>query len=492
MMPIIPKPNQCQLKDGFYEIPEAGWESLVKKEIDPSLGNQEAYRLFIKPEGIRLCAATEQGLFYGEKTLQQLGHAHGNKLPCYCICDEPAYPYRGFMIDCARHFFSVADLKTMIEAASRFKYNVFHWHLTEDQGWRVEVESYHKLVTVGSTRPCSHFGKILEPEPHSGYYTKDEIRDIVAYCKERFIDVVPEFEIPGHASAILASYPEFSCTGEPVEIKLGAGIFKDILCAGKEEVYTFIERILDEFVELFPYERIHLGGDEAPKAHWNACPDCQRKIEEEGLANANALQTYMTNRVAAYLKTKGKIVTVWNDSIKGGNLSTEITVQQWVGEPEDSVAHANAGGKIIMSEFFYYYLDYPYGQTPLRKTYERDPMPPGLEDEARANVLGVEAEIWTEYISDLDRMAYMAWPRMAAIAEAGWTKQELKHSAGFERRMTQLTGLLTELGLKIAPEEMWNIKGLKKVIDFRKFWNKTITWEGAKSAVSTYFENKKE
>lgn len=491
MMPLVPKPNKCQIRAGEFHIPQGDSDSWVQTEINDCVLHPEGYRLTITPQGALVQAATERGIFYGKQTLRQLVFAHKTKMPCYYISDEPAYSHRGFMLDCARHFFPVADIKKMIDAAALFKLNLFHWHLTEDQGWRIEIDQYPELVTIGSVREYTRFGKVLEPGVYSGHYTKDEIREIIAYCKERGIDVVPEFEIPGHASAILAAYPEFSCSGEPVKVKTGGGIFPDILCAGKEAVYTFIERVLDEYIELFPYDKIHLGGDEAPKGNWRACPDCQAKMQAEGLQSENALQVYMMNRVAQYLAGKGKTAVVWNDAIKDTAVDSSVAIQYWMGDKAATVAHVQQGGDVILSDFSSYYLDYSYGQTPLKKTYAYDPAAQVFAIEGAGRILGVEAPLWAEYIPDLTQLAHMGFPRLAAMAETGWTFSQNKHQAGFERRVKQVLPMLAEFGLNWAPQQLWNIKGVKKVADLAKFWNRAASAENARTTYA-YGRDKRE
>lgn len=484
MIPIIPKPNHCTMQKGWFTIPKGGIASAIQTRIDETIAHPEGYTLEITESGIEMCAATAQGIFYAQQTLRQLQQGYRDRLPLFTIADQPAHGYRGFMLDCCRHFFPVEDLKKMIDAAACFKFNKFHWHLTDDQGWRIQIDSYPKLVEVGATRPGSNFGKTHEPGPYGGYYTKDDIREIVQYCKDRFIDVIPELEIPGHASAILAAYPELSCDGEPVEVKTSGGIFPDILCAGNPEIYPFLEAVLDEFMELFPYEMIHLGGDEAPKKNWRNCQRCQDLMQELALDSEHALQGHLTNTVAAYLEKCGKKVMVWNDSLKGGNILQSITIQHWMGNPEQSAAHANQGGDVVVSDYYHYYLDYSYGQTPLEKTYNYEPTFGDLTDEGAKHILGVECPVWTEYISDFKRMTYMAWPRMAAVAETGWTDREQRNYGGFEHRLQQLSGLFHSLRIQGAPPSDWNPKGVQKVSQLLSFWNNAITWDAAKQMIS--------
>lgn len=310
---ILPKPRELQIGEGFYQ----GELQQVKQIGDDSL-ETEGYRLKIGAQAIEMRAKTQVGFYYAEQTLRQLQRQNGGKLPLCEIVDAPVFAHRGFMLDCVRHFFPVTDLKRLIEAAARMKLNRFHWHLTDDQGWRIQIDAFPKLTQLASMRPCSNFGRYREAGPHGGFYTKEEIREIVAFCAERQITVIPEIEMPGHASALLSAYPEFSCDGKPVQVKTRGGVHADTLCAGKEETYAALESILTEVMELFPGKRIHLGGDEAPKDHWKACPLCQRKMRQEGLKSEVELQCWFTDRMADFLKSHGREAVVWNDALKGG------------------------------------------------------------------------------------------------------------------------------------------------------------------------------
>ena len=298
---ILPKPREIQVEEGFYQ----GGPERMEQICDDSL-ETEGYRLKIGAQAIEMRAKTQAGFYYAEQTLRQLQRQNGGKLPLCEIVDAPVFAHRGFMLDCVRHFFPVTDLKRLIEAAARMKLNRFHWHLTDDQGWRIEISAFPKLTELASMRPFSNFGRSMEYGPHGGYYTKSDIREIVAFCAERHITVIPEIEMPGHASALLSAYPEYSCDGKPVAVKTRGGVYADTLCAGKEETYAALEAILMEVMELFPGKQIHLGGDEAPKDHWKACPLCQRKMRQEGLKSEVELQCWFTDRMAAFLKSHGR------------------------------------------------------------------------------------------------------------------------------------------------------------------------------------------
>lgn len=485
-LPLIPSPAELQPKIGFYS-----GTGNIEEQKDTGISGEEQYRLEISKSGILLRASHEKGFFYGRQTLRQLEGVFGKRLPCCVIDDRPAFSHRGFMIDCVRHFFPVADLKAMIEAAALFKFNIFHWHLVDDQGWRVPIDRYPRLTQIGSKRSCSNFGRYMEPAPYGGVYSKEDIREIVRFCAQRHIDVIPEIEMPGHVSALLAAYPEFSCTKAPIEVKTRGGIHKDILCAGNEAVYEVMENILTEVMELFPYHKIHIGGDEAPKDNWAACPACQKKIKQEGLKNESELQCYFTNRIAAFLGRHGRTAIVWNDALKGGSLDPSVEVQYWIGELSLTEQFVNSGGHMIMSDYYHYYLDYSYGQTSLAKIHTYDPIPAGLTHEAKSRFDGVEAPIWTEYIPDLRQMGRMVWPRMAAVAQTGWSR-EILTPLEFESRAEQLMPLLHTLGIPSAPKKLWNMKKNDRIRDALKFWYHAMTWGDFKAFICQLKREKKE
>lgn len=488
MNTIFPRPCETRPGDGLFQ----GNADHIDKCLDDSIAHNEGYRLKISADTIAVRAKTQAGFYYAEQTLRQLQHQHGGTLPQCEIVDAPAYDHRGFMLDCVRHFFPVADLKRLIEAAARMKLNRFHWHLTDDQGWRIQIDAFPKLTELASMRPYSNFGRSMEYGPHGGFYTKSDIREIVAFCAERQIEIIPEIEMPGHASALLSAYPEFSCDGKPVSVKTRGGVYADTLCAGKEETYAALETILTEVMELFPGKQIHLGGDEAPKDHWKTCPLCQRKMREEGLKSEVELQCWFTGRMAAFLKAHGREAIVWNDALKRSDrLSPEITLQYWVGGDDASViAHADAGGAVIQSPCTRYYLDSCYGQLPLNRVYAYDPVFPAQK--SRESTLGVEAPIWTEYIPDMKKAGYMAFPRMAAIAETGWCGAKGKDMEEFQNRLLRFLPLLRELGFEPAPETVWNMKKSARIRDALRFWHHALTWADFMDFVNRLRQEKKE
>ena len=446
---IIPKPNQVDFYGGTVNPAELP----VEYHIDDSFG-EEKYVLDIQKNKATIISKGEKGRYYAEKTYMQL--VSQGDLPLCKIVDEPAYSYRGFMIDSARHMQTVEELKKYILAAAEFRFNIFHWHLCDDQGWRIESEAFPELMEIGAYRDCHGFGSD-NGSRYGGYYTKDEIRDIIAFCKELYIDVIPEIDVPGHTTAIIATYPELSCRGEKIPVATNGGIFKDILCPGKEEVYEFCYKLFDEICELFPYGYIHIGGDEAPKARWCSCEKCQAKIKAEGLKDVEELQGYFTNKIIAYLEqVKGRKVLAWNEVLNSGIVTDSAIVCDWMDRKHKCEEYANKGGKIIAEDFYYYYLDYPYGMTPLKKTYGFSPLLEKLTEEGKKNVLGVETPIWTEYVEDFERMCYMCFPRLIACGEAGWTREENKDYKSFRKRLRVYDSKLLSIGVKMADEKEWD------------------------------------
>ena len=442
----------------------------------------EGYRIDISARRAQLSAGDDAGLFYGLQTLLQLADERGN-LPCVSIEDHPRYRYRGLHLDVCRHFFPVRFIKHYLDWMASCKLNTFHWHLTDDQGWRVEIDSHPELVSVGSHRHRSDFGQYHFDEEYSGHFTKDEIREIVAYADDNYIEVIPEFDMPGHTLSVLAAYPELSCKGVPLKVGTKQGIYDDILCAGNDDALKLVFDVLGEMVELFPGRFFHIGGDEAPKTRWKECPKCQARMREKGLKNEEELQGWFVLQAIDFLKKHGKTAIVWNESLNSGMMPKDIIVQRWMDKKDRSVEFANNGGKMIVSEFYYYYCDYPYGMTSLKKTYSLDPYIKGLTEEGKKNVFGVECPIWTEYVRDFDRLSYMCFPRFWAVAEAGWTKRENMDCESFEERFEALRPMLENIGIKPAPRSDWNPNPLRCLSELRKFFKGTANLPDIKNMI---------
>ena len=470
---VVPRPNAVTYTGGI--VCRTAFDNVFEYTVyDPKLGG-EGYCLKLEPSCVTITANTAKGLFYARKTLEQLKAAE--TIPCVTIEDVPRFSYRGFMLDSARHMQKASDIKKIVDAAALLKFNVFHWHLSDDQGFRIESEKFPELNEKGSWREGDDFGSRHVAEPYGGFYTKDEIRDIVAYCAERFIEVIPEIDVPGHTTALISTYPQLSCHNEQIAVKTKQGIFEDILCAGKDETLKFVYELLGEIIELFPSENFHIGGDEAPKIRWKECPECQAKIRELGLENEEELQGWFTSKIIEFLAEKGKKAIVWNESLAGGNLPEGTAVQMWMDPKKNCITWANRGNAIINSDFYHYYCDYPYYMTPLKKTYNFSPVPKGVAPIMERFVLGVECPMWTEHVYSFEWLCYMAFPRFAAVAERGWTKDRLCDCADFENRFTAIMPLIKEKGVYPAPKNEWNYNPAKRLGGTLRFFADKIDFE---------------
>ncbi|HIT34164.1 MAG TPA: beta-N-acetylhexosaminidase [Candidatus Faecousia intestinigallinarum] len=453
--------------------------------------------LSISEKGVLLSASDAAGTFYGMKTLEQLRFQYGDELPCMEIEDKPAYAYRSFHIDTARHFFSIDVLKAMADTAASFKLNQFHWHFSDDQGWRIESAAFPRLHEIGAKRQGDHFGTYSSDEIAHDYYTREEVRELVAYCAERHIEIVPEIDLPGHVTAILAAYPELSCTEKPQQVRTSAGIFPEILCPGKERSFEFLFALLDDLCELFPGKYFHIGGDETPKIRWNACPHCRRRMQEEGLADTRQLQGYLTNRVAAHLRKHGKRVICWNEAALGENLDPDIIVQIWNDDPKDPSLKAlsrqkdengkptspnqgigakliRQGHDLIISNMRGSYCDYPYAYIKTAMVHDEPIRLQNCEDiqkEAEEHTLGVEALIWTEYIRDRETLEKMAWPRFAAKADRAWSGDDAGDYTDFAKRMKVLFSYLQQKAPNAAAPSGWMpgpFRAMREMLSFVK------------------------
>ena len=447
----------------------------IALSLDKSLAI-EGYTLDITKHGVTIKGGSAQGVFYGLQSLRQvIFHAKGGKsvkVDCMSVNDKPHFGYRGGMLDVCRHIFSVEEVKTFIDMLAMHKMNRFHWHLTEDQGWRIEIKKYPNLMKVGSMRKETAVGLHNKKEapkydgkPYGGYFTQDEVREIVRYASERYIEVIPEIDMPGHMVAALASYPELGCTKGPYEVRTRWGISKDVLCAGRESTFEFVEGVLAEVLELFPSKYIHVGGDECPKNRWKECPDCQKRIQEEGLKDEFELQSYFIHRVEKFLAKNGRHLIGWDEILEGG-ISKTATIMAWRGAKR-GIAAAKLGNEVIMTPTHFCYLDYANtsdreknnepicggrnGKRPLtlRKAYSFDPYDQ-LNDYERKFIKGVQGNMWTEYVPNFKHVQHMVLPRIAAIAEVGWTYGE-KNYDDFARRMHLLRKLYDKCGYNYAP-----------------------------------------
>lgn len=516
---IIPEPIKSQIKEGSFKLDTTTsihsdnlFESnlnilreLLKSEINLDLKQilnsekksdnnyialisvnerskfpPEGYKIEINTNFITIKASTGQGCFYGIQTLKQLliSNKSSNQLkndstillPCIEIEDYPRFKWRGFMLDESRHFFGKGVVKKILDIMGFLKLNKFHWHLTDDQGWRIEIKKYPKLIEIGSKRKGEKLWssrikaeRVRDKKQYSGFYTQAEIKEVIEYAKKYYIDIIPEIDIPGHTTSIIAAYPELSCTRGPFEVRNFFGILEDVLCAGNEEVYHFLENLFDEIIELFPSKFIHIGGDEVPKTRWNDCAKCQAKIKEENLENVKNLQTYFTNRIAEYILSRGKIPIGWNE-ILNKNLISDAICQYWTPNLRILLKNIKMGRKVIMSETGKIYLNYGYKVSPLQGVYEYNVIPKTLEVQYYSQFLGIEACLWTEFISTSERFEYLTFPRLIALAENSWTLNKNKNYDKFmEKLPTFLKKHFTDINLPKVEE--YSIKLEKKKLN---------------------------
>ncbi|MFY9114562.1 MAG: beta-N-acetylhexosaminidase [Dethiobacteria bacterium] len=439
--------------------------------IDPDIKDNEEYCLKIKENNISIRANGDRGLFYGVQSLKQIiFDCYIDKravIPALEINDRPRFRYRGYMLDIVRHFFDRAEILRLIELLSLQKYNIFHLHLTDDQGWRVEMKKYPNLITTGSKRSQT----LGDRTPHGGYLTREDLAEIIKYAAEHFMTIVPEIDMPGHFTSAIASYPELGCDGKQIPVATSFGIKSDIACAGKETTYEFIHGVLDEITALFPSPYIHIGGDEAEKSHWAACPHCREIMAGEKLPDLEALQGYFTNKIVEYLSGKGKKAIVWNESIYSGFLDERAICQYWSDgkTPQRVIEEINRGRETIISKFTPLYLDYPFAMHSLRAVYEFDPVPEGVDDKFRHKIMGVETPLWTEYIEDREQIDYMSFPRVCAVSELSWTDPPHKNYDNFLYRLRSFHRILDALGVKYAPLSVTDPAGFEKISQMLKF-----------------------
>lgn len=444
--------------------------NIILLSLDLDNDNEEAYRINVNENAISISGSSEAGVFYGIQTLRKATPVgkYAVSYPAVTINDEPRFGYRGTMLDIARHFQSVEFVKKFIDMIALHNINRFHWHLTEDQGWRIEIKKYPRLTEVGSMRSETVIGQNTgeyDGIPHGGFYTQAEIKDIVNYAAERYITVIPEIDLPGHMLAALTAYPELGCTGGPYEVERTWGVFDDVLCPGKEHTFTFLEDVLTEVMELFPSKYIHIGGDECPKVLWEECPDCQNRIKELGLKDAEHkkefyLQSYVTARVEKFLNDHGRSIIGW-DEILEGELAPNATVMSWRGM-QGGIEAAKMNHDVIMTPTTYCYFDYyqtqfiddePFGiggYVPVELVYSFEPAPDILTKEQKQHILGAQANLWTEYIKTSEHVEYMLLPRLAALSEVQWMQPDKKDYDEFLTRLPQLTLLYDKLNYNYA------------------------------------------
>ena len=462
---LIPKPERMTMTGGTFRVDSLALfggrsSQSVKTVIDDAWsGSPEGYQLDVTPKGIDLRAGSSDGLFYGMQTLRQL--YSGGEVPCVSIQDNPRFGYRGLHLDVSRHFFSKEEVMKLLDVMSFYKLNTLHMHLTDAGGWRIEIDKYPKLTSETAFRTESDWRKWWDgrdrkylpegtPGAYGGYYTKEDIREIVKHAASKHINIIPEIEFPGHSEEVLMAYPELSCSGKPY--------LNGDFCIGNEQSFAFMEDVLAEVIDLFPSEYIHIGGDEAGKSAWKTCPKCQGVMKKNGMKSVDELQSYMIHRAEEFLISKDRKLIGWDEILEGG-LAPEATVMSWRGE-DGGIKSARMGHDVVMTPGNYMYLDFyqadpktqPYaigGYTPIKKVYSYDPIPAdSLTAEECRHILGVQANTWTEYIQTPEHLEYMMFPRALAVAEIGWTPQELRTWEDFKPRMNAHISRLQGMGVR--------------------------------------------
>ena len=467
----------------FSGAPVAGGILLTVKNAGTNLG-AEGYELSVTTNSVVIRAPTQAGLFYGAQTLLQLlppeifsTNRVSNadwRVPCVEIEDQPRFKWRGMLLDVSRHFFNKNEIERLLDEMALHKLNTFHWHLTDDQGWRIEIKKYPKLTEIGAWRKQSPVAKpqtnhlqaawlatsAYGPDGrYGGFYTQDEIREVVAYALARHITIIPEIEMPGHSEAALAAYPQFSCTGGPFTTDVKAGVNHGIYCAGNEATYEFLQDVLTEVFQLFPSKYIHIGGDEVPTDEWRRCPKDQALIQRQGLKDASHLESYFIRRMEKFINAHGHVLIGWSE-IREGGLAESAVVMDWIG---GAVEAATNGHDVVMSPLSDCYLDHYQstdkasepraigGYLPLKKIYSFDPIPKNLPPQFAPNILGAQGNLWTEYVESFPHVEYMAFPRLCALAEVTWSPKSARDWDDFSRRLQIHARRLDELGINYRP-----------------------------------------
>lgn len=442
----------------------------IRLVLDKKVSGEEAYTIMVDKKGVTIAGSTPKGVFYGVQTLRKslpVGAATVVRLPSVKISDSPRFVHRGMMLDCSRHFFPLEFVKRYIDLIAMHNMNVFHWHLSDDQGWRIEIKKYPELTIKGSRRSGTVIGyntALDDSIPYGGYYTQEQAREIVEYARQRYVTVIPEIDMPGHMLAALATYPELGCTGGPYEVGHRWGIYKDVLCVGNDKIYDFCEGVLDEIMQIFPSKLIHIGGDETPTEVWEKCPKCIKRAEDNNMT-VKQVQSYFTSRIEKYVNSRGRRIIGW-DEILGGDISQSAVIQSWRDTKHGRIA-AEAGHDVIMSPTSHCYFDYSQadeknskyeptlcgGYIPVEKVYAFEPCDENISESSRPHILGVQANIWAEYLLYPNQVEYQALPRMAALAEVQWTSGKKDYQA-FLKRLNRLVSFYDLYKLTYA-KHLW-------------------------------------
>lgn len=466
------------------KLVEAGGKYVKAIVFERSSGHEpEGYVIDISSRRVIVKASSAAGFFYAAQTLTQLLTAKTTdgvmQIPALCIKDQPRFKWRGLMLDCCRHFFSVAELKKIIDTMASLKLNVFHWHLTEDQAWRLEIKKYPELTEKAAWRGQSGFGMPDGATTHykngkyGGFYSQDDAREIVRYAAERFITVVPEIELPGHSTAPLFVYNNLGCTGGPYELESAGGIFREVYCAGNDAVLEFLRNVFNEVLAIFPSRYIHIGGDECPKDRWRECRKCQRRIKQEGLRNEDELQSWFVRQIEEYLNKHNRNLIGWDEILEGG-LAPNATVMSWRGNT-GGIAAANMGHDVVMTPTTNCYLDYVQSDSPnepkaipggflaLETVYALEPVPKAITPARRKHVIGGQANMWTEYVQTDNHLEYMLFPRLCALAEVVWSPKRGRSWDDFRKRLDVENRRLQARGVNFRQPQRAEQSGRKNV-----------------------------
>lgn len=526
MIKIIPKPYELIEKNGFKQIDEAStvyiakeFESCAerfffafpfskekpffKRTDDPEAADirllfnklipKEAYRIESDEKSLTVFSGSESGVVYAAVSLRQIiffGKEDLNgkvKIPCFELFDKPRFRYRDVQLDESRHFFGEETVKRLLRLMAFYKLNVLHWHLTDDQGWRIEIKKYPLLTEIGSKRKDTNIhgwrSTDLEGKPYGGFYTQEQIKSIVAYAQKLNIMIVPEIDMPAHFAAAMASYNWLGCRDIPCEVHwfFGGRIpfqmhwrnWNRSACAGKESTYRFIFDVIDEVAELFPSKYFHIGGDEAPKDEWKKCPECQKRMKENGLSNTEELQGYFNNRIAAHLEKKGKTLIVWNEALAAGNLDPSVVGQYWTQKNDKNVLRElKKGREMIISKHQAFYFDMCYCMYPLSNTYNFEPTEKIVPEECEKQILGMEGHLWSEWIADRDKLDMQLFPRALALSENCWSNKRSKSKGEFYSKLDYHKRMLKSLGVNYAEDEISMPKGILHRRHEIDLWNR--------------------
>ncbi len=487
MIDLIPVPYEYKSCDGFFKI---SGELSAKSDFDVSVFgikasddalisitenkalDREQYKLSVKPDGILIEASAQSGAHYAIQSLRQISRYEygGREIPCVEINDKPSYKWRGLQLDESRHFFGKDEVKRLLDFMFMMKLNVFHWHLTDDQGWRIEIKKYPLLTEIGSKRKYTHINgwhsREIKNEEYGGYYTQADIKEIVDYAEKRNIMVVPEIDFPAHSAAAIAAYPELACRtlerevpgyfGETIPQRvLGIKDWNRTICLGSEKTMEFVFNVIDEVCGLFPAPYFHIGGDEAPVDEWVKCPRCRKVIKENNLASEENLQGWFNNRVLEFVRARGKRLIGWNEILKAENLDKSVIIQYWTPDRDKRAEeYVNSGGNMIVSKHQSFYFDMPYAKYPLKNTYCFSPEKYGINKETVKNIIGLEGECWSEWIDAREKLDMNLFPRMQALAEVCWSDGKNLDYNDFMQRLKGFKGYYNLLGINYAVDKI--------------------------------------